>query len=112
MRLFFLISLLFFSCYSIAGSLNSNGKYQGKVLAVAVGHWGHVGVQLDDINCNGKSVVLLKKDSTMFEAYYSLLLTAQASKQDVEINRLTNPDNFHLGYCVIEYIAIGDLSDW
>lgn len=114
MKSLFLIFLFaFFSSQSIAGNIDSSGKYVGKIKSVAIGHWGHVGVQLDNgVVCNGKKVVLLRTDEPLFDAYYSLLLTAQTTSQSVEINRITSSDNHHLGYCTIKYIALGDLSEW
>ena len=79
----FIFLVIFFSIGSYAGSINSNGTYEGKVRGVAIGFWGHVGVGLDGVQCEGKNEVLLLSSNEKYKDILSVLLAAEASGKSV-----------------------------
>jgi len=101
--------------YVFAGNIDSNGTYTGKIKSVAVGHWGHVGVEMEGATCNGRKEAILLKDNPFFKNIFSALLASQASKQISVLYRVTaKTHEFSPGYkyCVINSMAIGDFYQW
>lgn len=112
--LIFLFSL-FVSVSINAGSINSIGTYSGKINSVAVGHWGHVGIELEGAQCNGHNEVILLADNPLFNAHLSVLLAAQASQQDVVLYRVeATQKEFspNYTYCIVSHASIGDFITW
>lgn len=104
------------SSTSTAGSIDSVGTYKGKIKSIAIGHWGHVGIELDGVStCSGRAEVMLLSTEPLFKEMLSTLLAAQASQQDVVLYKITsNTQSFaaNYTYCIVEYAAIGNFSTW
>ncbi len=107
--------LLFTPFLANSASFDSAGTYRGKIKGIAIGHWGHVGIELDGIECNGKKEAVLLTSEPLFDELISTLLAAQVSQQDVVLLRVavtkTEFDPAYI-YCTIKHAAIGDFSAW
>jgi hypothetical protein len=115
-RFIWILAFLAISSTSTAGSIDSVGSYKGKIKSIAVGHWGHVGVELDGVStCSGRTEVILLSTEPLFKEMLSTLLAAQTSQQDVVLYRITTNTQIFAPshtYCVVKFAAIGNFSIW
>ncbi len=105
---------IFFTASAASGNITGEANYIGKITSVGIGFFSNVGVSLPPgETCHGQPVIVLLTSHPQFDQMYSLLLTAQASKSDVNIYRLgAESSSFGVGYCVINYISLGDFPLW
>jgi hypothetical protein len=106
---------MLFSLNSSAGNITGAGTYKGKIKGVGVGFWGHIGVGLDGIKCNGRDEVLLLSTNANHKEIYSLLLAAEASGKLVifyKVAGVIEQVDPNYSYCVIRSAALGDFPQW
>jgi hypothetical protein len=114
MKLVLFVMLLMSSLTSVAGDIAGEANYSGKIQSVAVGFYGGVGVTLPPgETCRGQRNIVLLKTHEQYDHIFSTLLAARASQEDVNIYRLgAETSTFGVGYCVINYLSLGDFSGW
>jgi hypothetical protein len=109
-------ALLLASTAGHAGTIDSAGNYRGTVRSVAPGFFAGVGVELDGVTCNGWSVVILPHSDTRYKDILAVLLSAQATGQNVRmpgmLGVLTTFGSGSYSFCTITAASVGDFPLW
>ena len=102
------------STFSMAGDIPTEANYSGKIESVAIGFFGHVGIGLPaGDTCHGQPIIVLLTTHPQYKEILSTLLAAQTSGQEVNIHRLgLETSSFGVGYCVVQYLSLGDFIVW
>jgi hypothetical protein len=111
-----LMCLPFFSITAHAqATIDTNGNYHGTIQGVAVGFFGNVGVGFPSpTTCAGTPAAVLLTSNPQYNSILALLLTAQATGADVNINTLPSVVQTFGGaaYCIITAASLGEFVYW
>ncbi|XQA78051.1 hypothetical protein ACM9W9_20065 [Xanthomonas sacchari] len=98
---------------AFATELNGSTGYYGPITSVASGFYQSVGVALPSgTTCNGKNVLLLKRDNPLFKEIHATLLTALVSNRNVHLGSVIGDIVDSNGFCVISEAALDKFSGW
>ncbi len=117
-KLIMLVCFMMVTCSAFADPVSiakgTAANYTGKIASVGVGFYEHVGVRLSGGDtCHGSNIIVLLNTDPQYKEMYSLLLSAYTTQSEINIHQLGAQDStFGIGYCVINYISLGDFPNW
>lgn len=109
--LLFLMTLLASPAFAV--NLNGSTGYYGEIASISNGFYGNIGVALPSgTTCNGKPVLILKRDNPAFKEIYATLLAAVTQKRNAHIGPEIGKVIDSNGFCVISEVAIERFPIW
>ena len=115
-KLIFILAVLVTTATNAADILKSTdgSTYNGKIEGVAFNFYNHVGVGLPaGETCNSQRSLVLYTTHPQYKEIVSVLLAAESSGKQVKMYGLGRKvSDFGVGYCVIEWAALGNFPLW
>ncbi|WP_254459568.1 hypothetical protein [Xanthomonas sacchari] len=98
---------------AFATELNGSTGYYGPITSVASGFFQSVGVALPSgTTCNGKTVLILKRDNAFFKEIQATLLTALANNRNVHVGPVIGDNVDSNGFCVVSEVSLERFPSW